>query len=201
MIWFTMSDDEISGPFSEQHVKETCRENTLIWGSDMLEWKNKAGWIDHLENPIVTKEEVTQEPAEEPVMTPGSNPEQEHTFEATTEPEPEVVEPITSTRELLEEVVAAIEPEVEEPIPITREPVQEEVVAAAEPEADESSIKWYYASNNEKFGPFNEAELVQMLRMLNFSEPVYLWHKGVSEWASLNTFPEIHSQVETSEAA
>lgn len=76
-----------------------------------------------------------------------------------------------------------------EPIPTKEEPT---VVAAP---TTEPEVKWFYACNKEKFGPFLETELVEMLKMLNFSSQVYIWNKGLDTWAKLEDVPDIIAQV------
>lgn len=166
MMWFILSDDEISGPFSEEHVRTTCDDSSLIWGVDMPEWKSKAGWIHHIENPVV----VAIEPEAE--VTAIQNAEVTNTSE--------------SIAELIEADFNAIEStEIEVQSLTSRDPL----------------IEWYYTSNKEKFGPFNEKELVQMLQMLSFTEPVHLWHKGLTGWEPLESFADIHQQIMNSKAA
>ncbi len=58
-----------------------------------------------------------------------------------------------------------------------------------------SPTQWFYACSKEKFGPFPEADLIQVLKMLTFSSQVYLWNKSLENWAKLEDFPEIMAQL------
>ncbi|MGH1468049.1 MAG: DUF4339 domain-containing protein [Bdellovibrionales bacterium] len=106
----------------------------------------------------------------------------------TTQEAPVSIVPQANTSVAAEAVV------VEEP---TKPEVKASEVIEEEPPAEslETQTKWYYACNKEKFGPFAEEELVQMLQMLNFSSQVYLWNKSLDSWSKLEDFPEIILQV------
>ncbi len=59
----------------------------------------------------------------------------------------------------------------------------------------EDQVKWYYACNKEKFGPFTEPELIQVLQILNFSSQIYIWKKSLDNWKKLEDVPQIISQI------
>ncbi len=107
---------------------------------------------------------------------------------ATTE-EPISIVPQKSTSAVTEVILS------EEPIKNEAEPVVIATQEARKVEPLTTETKWYYTCNKEKFGPFTEPELVQMLKMLNFSSQVYVWNKSLDNWKKLEDFPEIISQV------
>lgn len=74
----------------------------------------------------------------------------------------------------------------------------EEMTIVQSQEAQPQKAKedlWYYACNKEKFGPFKEGELIQMLKMLSFSSQVYVWKKGLDNWAKLEDFPDLVTKL------
>lgn len=176
MLWFILNEHEVSGPFDKEQVLNTFGNKVLIWGPGLDTWSSKQEWREVLNKPFTS-------PLNEPLSIAPQQPaeienEEKHgeTFDSI---------PDTSTAQIEKLAAQAVQnitesEESEEPKP---------------PATSDSGIIWHYACNNEKFGPFTEPELIQMLRMLSFSSPVYVWNKDLDNWKKLEDFPKLMLQL------
>lgn len=59
------------------------------------------------------------------------------------------------------------------------------------PQADDQLEAWHFAIGGKSYGPFQRAQLVQELKVVEALGEVMLWTKGMKEWAHLFEFHDI----------
>lgn len=59
------------------------------------------------------------------------------------------------------------------------------------PSERENHVNWYYAKNNERLGPIDDAELTRLLSTAEIGRDTLVWKEGMSDWAPLGTLPDI----------
>lgn len=187
MKWFILQNEEILGPFDQQHISDELGDDILVWGPGMEEWSQKSAWRQFLSSPQPKAANV-----ETVEMEAVTTPEPESKAVVTEEVVAQIFQPEVVSEEPQEEQIDESETFSEE-VEITAE---KSVYEVAELALNQLNDEWFYAYKGKRFGPLNQNHLVLKLNTLDLNKSLFLWKKGMDNWEPLNNFPKVLARLE-----